>query len=212
MKHILLTVFLFFALAGTAYSDLELKVIKFKDNKVQFSVSNNTDEVILDEVVYCQFKQKGHDIEKRSRLISAVIPGDKETQSFYAPKKADSVSCWVQPLIPKSSGNTADLPKFNPPASWEQDDPAITGALMGVLGESFLAGWVVVTLVCLFVAFFAFFLPLFVWGIHNQTTKTAKEMEKLNRNFETFFANQRGGGVRQEPDGDALRAPASKRL
>lgn len=32
--------------------------------------------------------------------------------------------------------------------------------------------------------------PLFIWGIHNQTTKTAKELIKLNRTLESWKSQQ----------------------
>ena len=34
------------------------------------------------------------------------------------------------------------------------------------------------------------FSPLFIWGIHNQTTKTAKELIKLNRTLESWKSQQ----------------------
>ena len=48
---------------------------------------------------------------------------------------------------------------------------------------------IILTILIIFI-FAIIFSPLFIWGIHNQTTRTAKELIKLNRNFEGWVLKQ----------------------
>jgi len=48
---------------------------------------------------------------------------------------------------------------------------------------------IILAILIIFV-FAIIFSPLFIWGIHNQTTRTAKELIKLNRNIEDWKSQQ----------------------
>ncbi len=50
----------------------------------------------------------------------------------------------------------------------------------------------------LVLAIIAVLLPLFVWSIHNQTTRATKELIKLNKNFESLKPKQQPKGRLKE--------------
>ena len=63
--------------------------------------------------------------------------------------------------------------------------------LLNVSGATYGAIFVIIILAILVIFTFAIILsPLFIWGIHNQTTRTAKELIKLNKKFESWKPQQ----------------------
>jgi len=63
--------------------------------------------------------------------------------------------------------------------------------LLNVSGTTYGAIFVIIILSVLVIFTFAIILsPLFIWGIHNQTTRTAKELIKLNKKFEGWKPQQ----------------------
>ncbi|MCF8721232.1 hypothetical protein [Nitrospina gracilis] len=60
---------------------------------------------------------------------------------------------------------------------------------MDPISQLLVSGGTIFTLVAAIGAVLLFFLPFFVWGVHNQTTRAANELEKLNKKFDQLFSS-----------------------
>ncbi len=76
--------------------------------------------------------------------------------------------------------------------------------LLGVIGTAY--GGVFAIIIFAFIMIFTIItllLPLFVWGIHNQTTRATKELIKLNKKIESLKPQQRLEELAEQPSRDS---------
>ena len=80
---------------------------------------------------------------------------------------------------------------------------------------------ILVLVVIALLVFASIFMPLFVWGIYNQTKKTTRELQKLNHHFDKLASAGRSPKKRKKPDpgpaeetgdNELLLTPVSKRF
>jgi hypothetical protein len=78
---------------------------------------------------------------------------------------------------------------------------------------------ILILAVIILLVFTSIFTPLFIWGIYNQTKKTAREIQKLNNHFNQMALPVRNQKKRKEPDAGASEedsetflTPVSKRF
>ena len=75
----------------------------------------------------------------------------------------------------------------------EMDD--LINTLAAHYGATFT---IVIIATIMIIAIITILLPLFVWSIHNQTTRATKELIKLNKNFESLKPKQQPKGRLKE--------------
>jgi len=78
--------------------------------------------------------------------------------------------------------------------------------LLNVIGAGYGGIFAIVILVIIMIfTITTILLPLFVWGIHNQTKRATKELIKLNKKIERLKPKQQPKGrLKEEPSKDRL--------